>query len=94
MFTLSKLYNKTIIGRTEVPVTVTTQKIKYDADGNPKHFIQVWMLTDDKINGLLWCPKIKGYRRTKNYGYIITSYNIDDDIELFLMAFHHAVRAN
>lgn len=100
---MSTLFKSSIQSSKEhtVQVIVTTQRKGYTANGIPRHTIQVWMdrcparseILNTESAGKLWSPIIKGYRKNKQDQYIITSYNIEQDIEHFLAAFEMAIQS-
>jgi hypothetical protein len=70
---------------------VTAKRVMNDTNGNPRYLIQTWSFNNDK-DGALWTPQIKGYRfNEKLDGYVIQSYNIDSDLDSFIIAFERTV---
>lgn len=72
---------------TQELITITAIRIQNDINGNQRYKLAVW------VHDHQWTPKLKGYRTTKYGEYILHSvYNLDTQIESFIIAFETAVR--
>lgn len=79
-----------IIGENANPsfITITAFKMASDINGNPRYKIWVWSGSE------VWCPIVKGYRRSKDYSYVLKCvYNLSEDIERFVKELEVSVNA-
>jgi hypothetical protein len=69
-------------------VTVTAVRMPNDMDGNPRYKVQVWSAS----SGTIWCPKVIGYRRSKDDTYVLKSvYDLNESLNNFMKVFEESI---
>lgn len=70
-------------------ITVTAVRMANDINGNPRYKVHVWT---SSFGGNLWTPVVKGFRRTKDDGYVLKSvYDVEEDVDKFIETFQDSV---
>lgn len=70
-------------------VTMTAVRMSNDINGNPRYKVQIWSHNSSSI----WCPTIKGFRRSKDDTYVLKSvYNLEESMDEFIKTFEESLK--
>lgn len=74
---------------------ITAQSTDNDFNGNPMALFQIWTTPTEDYNGMLWYPKIKGYRDRKDNAYKGYIHGgIDTSLDIFVKHLQEALLNN